>query len=277
MNLKINFVKNITISIVVAFFSVVLTYHVNTFLAINSHTKHVETATTYNQNKHHLKYSMSYRKHIKEMVMDNQSDGLKKQGMVAIPDVNILLPIYNDAYSDKGLSYGAAYANRNKLDPTGKNVPVFGKGNYGLAAHNFNDGKTGFSALQQTINDNSPYINRDGSLGGSSWLNGTYVYTANKEGIYIYEITGQSTVLQSNTDPLNPTTESRLTIISCVFPNTQYRIVTIAKQVNHYSWANASDNALLQFDLQHKNTNARVDWFNPGREEGANGSGGGTK
>lgn len=277
MNLKINFVKNITISIVVAFFSVVLTYHVNTFLAINSHTKHVATAIASNQDKHYSKYSMSYRKHIKEMVMDNQSDGLKKQGMVAIPDVNILLPIYNDAYSDKGLSYGAAYANRNKLDPTGKKVPVFGKGNYGLAAHNFNDGKTGFSALQQTIDDNSPYINRDGSLGGSSWLNGTYVYTADKEGIYVYEITGQSTVPQSNTDPLNPTTESRLTIISCVFPNTQYRIVTIAKQVNHYSWANASDNEVLQFDLQHKNTNARVDWFNAGREEGANGSGGGTK
>lgn len=29
--------------------------------------------------------------------------------------------------------------------------------------------------------------------------------------------------------------------------------------------------------MHDKNTNARVDWFNPGREEGANGSGGNPK
>ncbi|MFR6597816.1 MAG: hypothetical protein ACLUQC_11160 [Lactococcus raffinolactis] len=33
--------------------------------------------------------------------------GLDKQGFVAIPARNILLPIYNNAYSNKGLNAGA--------------------------------------------------------------------------------------------------------------------------------------------------------------------------
>ncbi|GMA69203.1 hypothetical protein GCM10025879_04490 [Leuconostoc litchii] len=111
------------------------------------------------------------RARIRQMVMRNVTQKFKKQGFVSVPSQNILLPIYNDAYSDEGLNLGANYANKSEKDPDGQKQPVMGQGNYGLAAHNFNDGKTGFSALQQSTNSDSPYL-KDGKLQGSSWLNG---------------------------------------------------------------------------------------------------------
>jgi len=223
------------------------------------------------------KYDGKRRLLISKMVMYNGASGFKKQGMVSIPSVNILLPIYNDAYSDKGLSYGAAYANRSKIDPKGTSVPMFGHGNYGLAAHNFNDGKTGFSSLQEKMNSNMPYLRDNEQLGGSSWLNGQNVYLANGSSIFVYQITGQRTVSSKDTSVLNKSNKTKLTIISCLFPNTNYRIVTSAELVKTVSWADASDTEISLFDLQHQNTNAHVSWFNPGPEEGANGVAGGTK
>ena len=222
-------------------------------------------------------YDSRQRLLISKMVMYEGAPGFKKQGMVAIPSVKILLPIYNDAYSDKGLSYGAAYANRSENDPQGKHKPVFGIGNYGLAAHNFNDGKTGFSALQQKMNDNNPYVSNDGKLGQSQWLNNEQVYLANGGSIYIYQITGQKGVTSKDTSVLNQTNQAKLTIISCVFPNTDYRIITSAELVKTVSWADASDTEVSLFDLRKQNTNAHVNWFNPGPEEGANGVAGGMK
>ncbi|WP_367300905.1 class A sortase [Leuconostoc carnosum] len=213
---------------------------------------------------------------IKKMVMRNAVKGLKKQGFVAIPSQNILLPIYNDAYSDKGLNAGANYANHSEIDPTGEDEPVMGKGNYGLAAHNFNDGRTGFSALQQSINHDNPYL-VNGKLKGSSWMNDTTVLMANEHGIYRYMVMGQETVESSQVAILNPTVQPELTIISCLFPSTQYRIITHAHLVKSYAWQEAPKSDISEFNLKIRSTNARVNWWNPGIEEGVNGDAGGTK
>lgn len=68
---------------------------------------------------------------IRKMVMRNATKNFEKQGFVSITSTNILLPIYNDAYSDEGLNLGANYANKSEKDPEGKQKPVMGQGNYG--------------------------------------------------------------------------------------------------------------------------------------------------
>ncbi|MCK8605666.1 class A sortase [Leuconostoc citreum] len=216
------------------------------------------------------------RADIAKMVMRQAVSGLEKQGFVSIPSQNILLPIYNDAYSDKGLNAGADYANKSEFDPSGDKKPVMGQGNYGIAAHNFNDGQTGFSSLQQETNHDFPYLNQ-GQLKGSNWLNGQTVLLANAQGIYDYRITGQTLVAPETVSVLNPTDDTKVTIISCLFPSTNYRIITHATLKRTYTWDNAPQHLAREFNLKVKNTNAHASWWNPGIEEGANGDKGGTK
>lgn len=233
--------------------------------------KHERTRVNQKSLKDHTQRSM-----ISKMVMRNATKGLEKQGFVSIPSQNILLPIYNDAYSDSGLNAGANYANRSEVDPTGQHKPIIGQGNYGLAAHNFNDGHTGFSALQESTNHNAPYLVQ-GQLKGSTWLKGQNVLLANQKGIYQYVISGQTTVLAAQVSVLNPTKNAELTIISCLFPSTQYRIITHAKLQKTYTWEQAPATYVSEFNLNVRNTNAHVNWWNPGMEEGANGDKGGKK
>lgn len=215
------------------------------------------------------------RSGIKKMVMRQAVPGLSKQGFVSIPSLNILLPIYNDAYSDKGLDAGANYANKSSTDPNGRIKPQMGTGNYGLAAHNFNDGHTGFSGLQKNINHDEPYL-KNGRMNKSNWLNGKYVLLANETGIFIYRITGQKLVTSKTVSVLNQTKQAQVTIISCLFPSTNYRIITYAKLELTYTWENAPRKFVNEFNLKVKNTNAHAKWWNPGIEEGANGDKGGT-
>lgn len=100
------------------------------------------------------KITQSERQAIVDQVMKetHHDEGLHKQGFISVPSLGILQPIVDNAYREVGLDAGANYANRTANDPDGKQVPVMGQGNYGLASHNFNDGKTVFSALQERIN-----------------------------------------------------------------------------------------------------------------------------
>jgi len=250
-------------------------YHDNTW---SLQTKILNYVQDYERQKsdREAKQDKTSRADIAKMVMRQAVSGLDKQGFVAIPSRNILLPIYNNAYSDKGLNAGANYANKSAVDPTGKNKPVMGQGNYGLAAHNFNDGQTGFSGLQQETNHDTPYL-QNGQLKGSNWLNGQKVLLANGQGIFDYKITGQTLVTSKEVSVLNPTKNAEVTIISCLFPSTNYRIITHAKLKKTYTWDNAPQQLVKEFNLKVKNTNAHVSWWNPGVEEGANGDKGGTK
>lgn len=224
------------------------------------------------------KMSLAKRQQVREQLMrqTQKSQGLTKQGFVSVPKVGILQPVFNDAYSKKGLAAGANYANRSQADPAGKRVPRMGQSNYGLASHNFYDGKTGFSPLQQNLKQDDPYI-VDGKRQTNHWLDGDKIYLADQEGIYAYRITGQIVVQATDIGVLNPTANPQVTIITCLYPSTQYRIITRGKLVQHYQWEKAPAHVVSYFDLTKQKTNARVSWYNPGTEEGANGDAGGTK
>lgn len=222
------------------------------------------------------KMSLVDRKRIRQRLMRETQTDLKKQGFVSIPVVGILEPIFNDAYSEKGLQAGANYANRSQSDPTGKQVPVMGQGNYGLASHNFDDGLTGFSGLQQNYQNDSPYL-VDGRRQKSNWLNKQAIYLANSDGIFEYRIKQQRLVKADDVSVLDPSQKAQVTIITCLFPSTAYRITTIGQLKKSYTWDKAPDHIINYFDLTKQKTNAHVDWYNPGVEEGVNGDAGGTK
>lgn len=222
------------------------------------------------------KMSLVDRKRIRQRLMRETQTDLKKQGFVSIPVVGILEPIFNDAYSEKGLQAGANYANRSQVDPTGKQVPVMGQGNYGLASHNFDDGLTGFSGLQQNYQNDSPYL-VDGRRQKSNWLNKQAIYLANSDGIFEYRIKQQRLVKADDVSVLDPSQKAQVTIITCLFPSTAYRITTIGQLKKSYTWDKAPDHIINYFDLTKQKTNAHVDWYNPGVEEGVNGDAGGTK
>lgn len=222
------------------------------------------------------KMSLVDRNRIRQRLMRETQPGLKKQGFVSIPVVGILEPIFNDAYSEKGLQAGANYANRSSVDPTGKQVPVMGQGNYGLASHNFDDGLTGFSGLQQNYQNVSPYL-VNGQRQKSNWLNNQAIYLANSDGIFEYRIKQQRLVKADDVSVLDPSQNAQVTIITCLFPSTAYRITTIGQLKKSYTWAKAPDSIINYFDLTKQKTNAHVDWYNPGVEEGINGNAGGTK
>lgn len=253
-------------------------YQENWFGVQNFFNHQQQDAYFKRNNQHHDRLSWSKRQMIRTQLMrqTQKKQGLTKQGFVSVPRVKILQPIFNDAYSKKGLAAGANYANRNEEDPQGKRLPQMGSDNYGLASHNFYDGKTGFSPLQQNLKQDQPYI-VNGKLHDNDWLNGEKIYLANQNGIYKYRIVRQHIVKPTDVSILNPTRRPRVTIITCLYPSTQYRIITEGTIVKKYSWQRAPAKVVNYFDLTKQPTNARVDWFNPGTEEGSNGDAGGTK
>ncbi|MCK8616870.1 class A sortase [Fructobacillus sp. M158] len=201
------------------------------------------------------KYSKKDRAAIKASVMkqDQQGINLTKQGYVAIPKLSILLPIYDNAYSKVALDKGANTAQKDTA------VPVMGQGNYTLAAHNWDNGYTGFSALQQKLKQNAPYEDDNGQLGQSDWLNGTVIYMANQNGVFRYKVTGQVTVDQNDGSVLNPDDriagKAKLTIVTCLFPDTTKRIITNAKYVDFKSWDQVKSDEIGYFDLNKQKTN----------------------
>ncbi|GAP00573.1 class A sortase [Fructobacillus ficulneus] len=199
-------------------------------------------------------YNASARKKIASHVGENDQTGYKinKQGFVAIPKLSILLPIYDNAYSLKALDVGADTAQK------GTPVPTMGQGNYTLAAHNWDNGYTGFSALQQHLKQDAPYY-QSGQMGTSDWLNGEKIYLANTDGIYTYEITGQKGVDQNDGSVLDVNNrdqgQAMLTIITCLFPDTTKRIITNAKFTKFESWSKASNQEVGYFDTKTQKTN----------------------
>ena len=224
----------------------------------------------------HKKISLNKRQQIKQRLMRETRPGLKKQGFVSVPTVGILEPIFNDAYSEKGLQAGANYANRSDADPTGKQAPIMGESNYGLASHNFDDGLTGFSGLQQNYQDDEPYL-VNGQRQTNDWLNHKAIYLANNHGIYEYRIKQQYLVKADDVHVLDPTKQPQVTIVTCLFPSTSYRIITVGNLKKSYAWDKAPTRVMGYFDLTKQKTNAHADWYNPGVEEGVNGDAGGTK
>lgn len=199
-------------------------------------------------------YSQADRQKIAGIIaaQDQTANSLTKQGFVAIPKLSILLPIYDNAYSAKALNLGANTAQK------GTPVPTMGQGNYTLAAHNWDNGYTAFSALQQKLKQNAPYY-ANGQFGSSDWLNGQTIYLANGDGVFRYQITGQDGVSQDDVSVLNPNArdedKAKLTIVTCLFPDTTKRIITNAKFVGFDDWADASNAEVSYFDTKSQKIN----------------------
>lgn len=186
------------------------------------------------------------------MVQNQKGSNLTKQGYIAIPDMSIFLPIYDNAYSQAALDLGANTANKDTP------VPVMGEGNYTLAAHNWDNGYTGFSALQQNLKKDAPYLVGK-TMGGSDWLNGKKIYMANAKGIYTYTVKSQTTVDQDDVSVLDVNAridnQPKLTIITCLFPSTTYRIITNAQVTDFVTWKKAPATLVNYFDTQKVKAN----------------------
>lgn len=170
----------------------------------------------------------------------------QRLGTVAIPDINICLPVYDQPYNSQALSRGAQQlksVNASKIEVDN----AMGSGNFILVAHNYNDGKSMFSPLQQYINKDAPYL-VNGRPAEDHWIDGMNVFMANDKGVYKYKIISQKTISATDTSVRRDSEEPELNIITCLFPSDTYRIDTRAKLVKQWSWNNAPNSALKPFD-----------------------------
>lgn len=209
------------------------------------------------------------------MRQSQKDNNITKQGFVSIPELGILLPIFDDAYSEASLSDGANIVKTEDEKSKTLKSQIENYNVFYLAGHNYNDGVTAFSALQETMNDNYPYL-VNGNPNSNDWLKGKKLYLADDEYIYEFEIGIQETISGNDWSIAKGDTKYSLKLISCLYPNSAYRIITNASLITKYSWGNVPLEVLNYFDLQRQSTNA-YPAFTEQVEEGANGSAGGTR
>lgn len=187
---------------------------------------------------------------LKKEVTNNvyKNKGWNRLGVVTIPFLNISLPIYDHPYDEQALAKGAQHlnaVNKNQISVDGS----IGSGNYILVAHNYNDGKTMFSALQQNLNKDAPYLVNN-STQTNNWLSGKKVYVANDQGIYEYTIDDQKAIKGIDTSVRQNTEQAKLSIITCLFPSDQYRIDTEGTLTNYWSWSMAPQSVLQKINIK---------------------------
>lgn len=189
---------------------------------------------------------------IKDFVMKNDETGLSRQGIIAIPDLGILLPIYNKPYDDNALKVGAqqlkALQNQQETNAT------MGQGNLILVAHNYTDGKTVFSPLQQTSGQNYPYLIGRRTQ-DNHWLDNKKIYTANQNGFYEYTIDTQKTIPEYALDVRNDSVNSQINVITCLSPDSSFRIVTHGNKTNQWNYSNVPTQIANYFNLNKQKFN----------------------
>lgn len=192
---------------------------------------------------------------ISQSVIKEDLPEANKLGVVAFPYLGIYLPIYDKPYDQYVLKKGA-----NQLKAIDENKDItntdIGQGNLILVAHNYSDGQTMFSALQQNMGQLEPYI-IDGSLQNNYWLSNKPVYVATKERIYEYVIDHQEVISKNNVNIRTNTTSSIINIITCLEPEDNMRIVTFGKLNNQYTWQAAPISIVKYFDTDKYPFNVR--------------------
>lgn len=171
---------------------------------------------------------------------DNLFNGKDQTSIVAIPYVNIYLPIFHEDDHD-ALKKGAMLIKNNSTINNGL-------GNYVIAAHNFNDGARAFSRLQQSTNSSDEYL-ENGNTKYSNWLNEQEIFLADKKGISVYVINQQTVFTEENLAYAQETKDNRLTLITCLYPEDNFRIVTIAALKESFEWENAPERVTANFSL----------------------------
>lgn len=188
---------------------------------------------------------------IHQEAIKNDQANLNRVGTVAVPDLGILLPIYNKPYDEQALLVGAQ-----QLDAKGKDADqaTIGKGNFLLVAHNYTDGKKMFSPLQQNMGLNAPYlVNRHAQ--DNHWLDGKKIYLANDKGLYEYTIDVQHTIPEYRTDIQNNTDKPEINVITCLEPDDSWRIDTHGNLSQKWSWDQAPSDIINYFDLNKQQFN----------------------
>lgn len=188
---------------------------------------------------------------VKNNIIDDTSN-LKKEGEIAIPKLGILLPIYNQPYNSRALNKGAQQIPTNSGD-----INTWGNGNLGIVGHNYNDGYSYFSSLQEKVNDSQSYI-KDGQPVTNNWLNGQKIYIATASKIFEYSVIRQYLVLKNNDDVLNDTSNAQINLITCLEPDDNYRIITNGVLDNSWRWDDAPPSVINYFDHKKFKYNLKV-------------------
>ncbi|MGX5378218.1 class A sortase [Ligilactobacillus sp. LYQ135] len=188
---------------------------------------------------------------IAEGVIDNTTD-FTKLGEIAIPKLGILLPIYNRPYDQTALNKGAQQMPTNSGD-----IDTLGHGNLVIVGHNYNDGHSDFSALQEYINNNQPYL-KNNQCHINNWINGQKIYIATSQKIFEYSISKQYLIKEDNTDVLNDSNDAQINLITCLEPNDQYRIITTGTLEAQWDWKTAPVSIINYFNHQKFKYNLKV-------------------
>lgn len=190
---------------------------------------------------------------IKRSVMVKDLQGANKLGVIAMPYLGIYLPIYDKPYDQYALEKGA-----NRLKPVDQNVLTANiwSGNLMLVAHNYTDGTTMFSALQQNTGQVEPYI-IDGNVQKNYWLKGRDAYVATEDFVCKYTIEYQKVVSEYDISIRKDTPNPIIQIITCLEPRDDMRIITVGNLTKKYTWdeipldvAKYFDNEIYPFNMR---------------------------
>lgn len=147
-------------------------------------------------------------------------------GGIAIPELNMNLPIFKGLQSD-ALYYGAGTMKENQ---------VMGSGNYTLASHHV-FGMTGASNMLFSPLDKAK--------------SGMLIYITDKDKIYTYQITEVSHIDPTQVDVLNDTDKAEITLITCTDMEATARILVKGELINTENYSDASSDIIKAFNVKY--------------------------
>lgn len=180
----------------------------------------------------------SYRE-VMDSCLKQDRKGLLKIGQVAVPALAVNIPVYNKPYDEKALDSGAQ-----KMAPIENNRIKGGNvNNTVLVGHNYGDGRRMFSPFQDGVNQSGDYF-KNGRPVKNRWLDGRQVYLATRTGIDVYTIKWQKAVRDNDLSARKETSEKVITLVTCLEPDDDYRIVTRAELSAQCPWQSTSEKVL---------------------------------
>lgn len=182
---------------------------------------------------------ISYKDVMSECLKQNVK-GLVRIGTLCVPELEINVPIYNKPYDEDALKHGVQ-----RMAPVkdGKLLGNVDSNNLVLVGHNYGDGRRMFSPLQEGVNQDDSYFKNNEAV-KNEWLKGEQAYVATKDGIFVYTIDYQKAVRETDTTARKETKNKVLTLITCLEPDDDHRIVTRANLSMSCAWNTASPQIL---------------------------------
>ena len=164
-----------------------------------------------------------------QSVISNEfnSQPLPVIGGIAIPDLNINLPIFRGV-GNTSLLYGAGTMKANQ---------VMGKGNYTLAGHNM----TGFTSDLSIL-----FTPLEKAKAGMS------IYITDKDKIYQYKIDKTEVVTPDHIEVLNDTPgKTEISLVTCADAEATHRIIVHGTFVDETAFDKASDSVKNDFTKKY--------------------------